>query len=75
MIHQKHLDLLLDLDTDKNLHSGGALLEHLRGPMISFMRGVTIRPSVSAGCFTASTERRRTRQSPHPWTTDNGFVP
>ena len=31
MIHQKHLDLLLDLDTDKNLHSGGALLDHLRG--------------------------------------------
>ena len=31
MIQQKHLDLLLELDTDKNLHSGGALLEHLRG--------------------------------------------
>ena len=31
MIHQKHLGLLLDLDTDRNLHSGGALLEHLRG--------------------------------------------
>ena len=31
MIHQKHLDLLLDLDTDKNPHSGGALLDHLRG--------------------------------------------
>ena len=31
MIHQKHLDLLLDLDTDKNLHSGSALLDHLRG--------------------------------------------
>ena len=31
MIQQKHLDLLLELDTDKNLHTGGALLEHLRG--------------------------------------------
>ena len=31
MIQQKHLDLLLELDTDKNPHSGGALLEHLRG--------------------------------------------
>ena len=31
MIHQKHLDLLLDLGTDKNLHTGGALLDHLRG--------------------------------------------
>ena len=28
MIPQKHLDLLLDLDTDTNLHSGGALLDH-----------------------------------------------
>ena len=31
MIQQKHLDLLLELDTDKNLHTGGALLEHLLG--------------------------------------------
>lgn len=31
MIQQRYLDLLLELDTDKNLHSGGALLEHLRG--------------------------------------------
>ena len=31
MIQQQHLDLLLELDTDKNLHSGGALLDHLRG--------------------------------------------
>lgn len=31
MIHQKHLDLLLDLNTDTNPHSGGALLDHLRG--------------------------------------------
>ena len=31
MIQQKHLDLLLELDTDKNPHSGGALLDHLRG--------------------------------------------
>ena len=31
MIKQKHLDLLLELDTDKNPHSGGALLDHLRG--------------------------------------------
>ena len=31
MICQKHLDLLLDLNTDTNRHSGGALLDHLRG--------------------------------------------
>ncbi len=31
MIHQKHLDLLLDLKADANPHSGGALLDHLRG--------------------------------------------
>ena len=31
MIHQEHLDLLLDLNTDTNRHSGGALLDHLRG--------------------------------------------
>ena len=31
MIQQTHLDLLLELDTDKSLHSGGALLDHLRG--------------------------------------------
>ena len=31
MIQQKHLDLLLVLDTDKNPHTGGALLDHLRG--------------------------------------------
>ena len=31
MIQQKHLDLLLELNTDKNPHSGGALLDHLRG--------------------------------------------
>ena len=31
MIHQKHLDLLLELDTDTNPHTGGVLLEHLRG--------------------------------------------
>ena len=31
MIQQKHLDLLLELDTDKNPHTGGALLDHLRG--------------------------------------------
>ena len=31
MLQQKHLDLLLELDTDKNLHGGGALLDHLRG--------------------------------------------
>ena len=31
MIQQQHLDLLLELNTDKNPHSGGALLEHLRG--------------------------------------------
>ena len=31
MIQQKYLDLLLELDADKNPHSGGALLEHLRG--------------------------------------------
>ena len=31
MIHQKHLDLLLDLNADTNPHSGGALLDHLRG--------------------------------------------
>ena len=31
MIQQQHLDLLLELDADKNPHSGGALLEHLRG--------------------------------------------
>ena len=31
MIHQKHLDLLLDLNTDTNRHSGGVLLDHLRG--------------------------------------------
>ena len=30
MIQQRHLDLLLELDTDKSRHSGGALLEHLR---------------------------------------------
>ena len=29
MIQQKHLDLLLELDTDKNPHSGGDLLDHL----------------------------------------------
>ena len=31
MIHQNHLDLLLDLNADTNPHSGGALLDHLRG--------------------------------------------
>ena len=31
MIQQQHLDLLLELNADKNPHSGGALLEHLRG--------------------------------------------
>ena len=31
MIQQQHLDLLLELNTDKNPHSGGVLLEHLRG--------------------------------------------
>ena len=30
MIHRKHLDLLLDLNTDTNRHSGGAPLDHLR---------------------------------------------
>ena len=31
MIEQNHLDLLLDLNTDENPHSGGDLLDHLRG--------------------------------------------
>ena len=31
MIEQNHLDLLLDLNTDENPHSGGGLLDHLRG--------------------------------------------
>ncbi len=31
MIEQKHLDLLLDLKTDENPHSGRDLLDHLRG--------------------------------------------
>ena len=31
MIQQQHLDLLLELNADKNPHSGGGLLEHLRG--------------------------------------------
>ena len=31
MIEQQHLDLLLDLNTDENPHTGGALLDHLRG--------------------------------------------
>ena len=31
MIHQKHLYLLLDLNADTNPHSGGALVDHLRG--------------------------------------------
>lgn len=31
MIEQNHLDLLLDLNTDENSHSGGDLLDHLRG--------------------------------------------
>ena len=31
MIQQQHLDLLLELNADKSPHSGGALLEHLRG--------------------------------------------
>jgi len=30
MIDQKHLDLLRELNTDSNPHSGGALLDHLR---------------------------------------------
>lgn len=31
MIEQKHLDLLLELRTDRNPHSGRDLLDHLRG--------------------------------------------
>ena len=31
MIQRKHFDLRLELDTDTNPHSGGALLDHLRG--------------------------------------------
>lgn len=31
MIHWKHLDLLLELNTDTNPHTGGVLLDHLRG--------------------------------------------
>ena len=31
MIEQKHLDLLLELNADENPHSGGELLDHLRG--------------------------------------------
>ena len=31
MIEQPHLDLLLRLNADENPHSGGALLDHLRG--------------------------------------------
>ena len=31
MIAQKHLDLLLELNTDTSRHSGGGLLDHLRG--------------------------------------------
>ncbi|MYB56985.1 MAG: hypothetical protein F4X51_11385 [Gemmatimonadetes bacterium] len=31
MIEQNHLELLLDLNTDENPHSGGDLLDHLRG--------------------------------------------
>ena len=31
MIPQKHLDFLLELGTDESTHSGGALLDHLRG--------------------------------------------
>ena len=31
MIDQNHLDLLLELNTDDSQHSGGALIDHLRG--------------------------------------------
>lgn len=31
MIGQEHLDLLIALNTDENPHSGGELIDHLKG--------------------------------------------